>query len=614
MIASISEAQAIATTIDVTKLTRDYIKNPLEQRKNQKTEVICKEDLKYLYVDAGITKATISGYLRVSPNLLYKWIKLYDLQLDRNTIAVKSLNTKLRRYGSKSYNNIAKIAATNKANHGGKWNTQHKEHRIQSAITYKEKTGYDHNMHNPESIRKLKNTKKLKYGDENYTNSAKARQTNLQRYGYETTFERPEVQEKSKMTNLTRYGVEHTNSLQWKKDKIRNTMLERYGVTTYTKSAEYLEKMHKTNRDKFGFDNVSQSHIPMEYVTIFNDPEKLRAFILDMPVKTIPLIARELHYDVTGVYKQVYKFGLESLITWHESSGELEIDALFPQMFKKARGILDNMEIDLYNEELKFGIEFNGDYWHSDHVLKPHPGKDTKLYHQRKSLLAEEKGIFLYHIFEYEWIDESKRKRIINHINNILGRNTNRIFARKCNIKEVSNQDSRNFLDTNHIQGARNSKIRLGLYYNDELVSLMTFNSPSVNSKNNYEWELSRFCSLANYNVTGGASKLFKHFIKTYNPKSIISYSDIAKTRGRLYETLGFEFSHISNPLYCWTHRKDVLSRQQCMKKHLIRRGFDGNKTEDEIMYSLHYNKIYDCGKKVWIWKILGRGGRQWIF
>ena len=58
--------------------------------------------------------------------------------------------------------------------------------------------------------------------------------------------------------------------------------------------------------------------------------------------------------------------------------------------------------------------------------------------------------------------------------------------------------------------------------------------------KNN-EWNLSRFCNKAGYNIIGGASKLLNNFIKNNEVYRIISYADKDWSIGSLYYTLGFE-------------------------------------------------------------------------
>jgi hypothetical protein len=87
--------------------------------------------------------------------------------------------------------------------------------------------------------------------------------------------------------------------------------------------------------------------------------------------------------------------------------------------------------------------------------------------------------------------------------------------------------------------------------YEDELVSLMTFDHyEGRNKMNNDEWNINRFCNKKYYNVIGGASKLFKYFIKNYEVKRVISYSDSDWSLGGLYETLGFVKINESDPDY----------------------------------------------------------------
>ena len=301
---------------------------------------------------------------------------------------------------------------------------------------------------------------------------------------------------------------------------------------------------------------------------------------------------KKLGIENSTMRRYVMENNLEELITLYPtfSSYEIELKSYFPSLKSHIRDIIDGKEIDLYDEKNKIGIEFNGNYWHSENIV-------DKFYHQNKSLLSETKGIFLYHIFEYEWINN--KERIINQLNNLFHINETKIYARCCEIKEVNNKEKTPFLEANHMQGNDMSNIKLGLYYNNELVSIMTFAKPRFNKK--YQWELSRFCSKAGCNVVGGASKLFKYFITKYSPNNIISYSNIAHTRGNIYGMLGFNLNSIAEPNYVWINHSNVLSRYQCQKHKLLQQGYIGN-SEVDIMHQRDYYRIYDCGNKVWIW------------
>ena len=129
-------------------------------------------------------------------------------------------------------------------------------------------------------------------------------------------------------------------------------------------------------------------------------------------------------------------------------------------------------------------------------------------------------GYKLIHIFEHEWIN--KQEIIKSKLKALFGVEQERIYARKCIIKEISNKEKNDFLNQFHIQGEDKSKVKLGLFFADELVAIMTFGKPRFNK--NYEYELIRYAT--SKHVIGGASKLLKYFEHVYKPKSIITYAD----------------------------------------------------------------------------------------
>ena len=264
---------------------------------------------------------------------------------------------------------------------------------------------------------------------------------------------------------------------------------------------------------------------------------------------------------------------------------ELKIESL-----KKSRKILKGLELDVYIPEHNLAIEFDGLYWHNEEFINNN-------YHLNKTQLCETQDIKLIHIFEDEW--QYKQDIVKSRLKNILGLTLNKIYARKCIIKEVSSKDSNMFLTRNHIQGNVNSSIRLGLYYNNELVSLMTFSKGRImmgGTPNQYE--LLRFCNKLDTTVIGGAGKLLKHFIKNYNPKEIISYADRRWSMGNLYKKLGFEFIHNSTPNYWYIIGNKRNHRFGFRKSILVKQGFDKNKSEHQIMLDRKIYRIYDCGNK----------------
>jgi hypothetical protein len=252
-----------------------------------------------------------------------------------------------------------------------------------------------------------------------------------------------------------------------------------------------------------------------------------------------------------------------------------------------------NKEIDIFLPEYNIGFNIFD--------LK-------KISHENSKILKKlytkylKNNIKLIQIYSDEIIN--KIDIVKSRIKNSLNVTPNKIYARNCIIKEVNNFDKKLFLNENHIQGEDKSKIKLGLYHNNELVSLMTFRLPrhGIGKTKNSQYgtyELIRFCNKKYTNVIGAASKLLKYFIKIYNPTNIFSFADNRWSSPiyNVYLTCGFNKTNSSNHGYFYT--KDFvkrLHRSNFTKTKLKQLGFTEDKTEYEIMKLRGYYKIYDCG------------------
>lgn len=211
-------------------------------------------------------------------------------------------------------------------------------------------------------------------------------------------------------------------------------------------------------------------------------------------------------------------------------------------------------------------------------------------------------NIHIIQIYSDEWIN--KQAIVKSRIRNIFKNNNTKIYARKCEIREVAVDTKNAFLEQNHIQGKDRSKIKLGLYYKDELVSLMTFNKPRLAIGKNKEiaedtYELLRFCSALNTNIVGGASRLFKHFIKIYKPKEVYSFADNrwSSLNMNLYKAIDFQYISVSSQGYYYTNDFQTrLHRFNFNKTRLAKQGYDISKTETQIMKENGYHIIWDCG------------------
>jgi hypothetical protein len=277
------------------------------------------------------------------------------------------------------------------------------------------------------------------------------------------------------------------------------------------------------------------------------------------------------------------------------SAPEREVEAYIKSLgFDTSRGVLpDGKEIDILVDGTNIGIEFNGDFWHSEKAGK------SSTYHLEKTELFDGK---LIHLYNFMW--EKNKPLIKSMLKHALGKTSHRIYARQTRIAKVPSKDARIFLDTNHIQGFLAGSFYYGLFYKNSLVAMMTFNKCRFGNK--YEYEIGRYAVAQDTSVVGGASKLFKYFCKSQNPSSIVSYCHRFYSDGGLYKSLGMSLASTTRPGYWYLHPdgKTVSSRQKFQKHKLsgVLATFDQQKTEKQNMEDNGYSRIYDCGNWVFEW------------
>lgn len=229
-------------------------------------------------------------------------------------------------------------------------------------------------------------------------------------------------------------------------------------------------------------------------------------------------------------------------------------------------------------------------------------------FHNKNDLLyfkknLDKKSIIIYHS------ELTNKKEIIR---NIIKYNNNDneiiIHTRKCNIKKIINYNEKNkFLNNNHIQGTDKSSIIYGTYFNNDLVAIMTFdNKRQMNGgEKENEYELTRFAVKKNHIITGIFNKLLKSFVNEYKPKKIFSFADrrFSDSKNNIYVKNGFKLIKTLPPDYHYYNReysKKLLHKFGFGKSSIktkFSQIYDPNKTEWEMMDSLNFNRIWDCGK-----------------
>lgn len=267
------------------------------------------------------------------------------------------------------------------------------------------------------------------------------------------------------------------------------------------------------------------------------------------------------------------------------------------EVISGSRSILgDGREIDIFVPELKIGFEYNGVWCHSFNPEgTSYSLRKDKTYHISKTDMCEEKGIDLIQIWSSSWI--SKKEIWKSRIRAKFGIVAEKIAARKCTVREINVGEKNTFLDKNHLQGRDKSNTKLGLFYNDELVSVMTFGKSRYNK--NVDWELIRFATKLDTLIVGGFSKLLSNFRKK-NPGSIVSYADRMHSKGNVYEKNGFIVDRKNPANYHYFKGNETLLHRQNFQKSKIAEPRD-IRTEFEIMSSNGYKWVYDCGTITYI-------------
>ena len=465
---------------------------------------------------------------------------------------------------------------------------------------------------------KAKETFLKKYGVDNPAKSkevlAKIQKTNLERYGVEYSAQSDIVKEKVKTTNLKKYGVEYSFQANEVKDKIKATNLERYGVDNPSKSDIIKTRIVESNRKNLGVDYPMQSKDVMDKSRVTSFEKYGTEYPNQSDIVKSKIDASTLeHYGVNRACK-LDEFKQKVVDTNRERygvdytcliySGKLRgNDSSYNRSFAELlddNGIKYEREFLLqkYSYDFKVGetlIEINPTATHNTHFNPYGKNRIDANYHRDKSKLAKDSGYSVIHVFD--WDDVDKVVQLLKF------RVT--AYARKCDVKVVSEIDTNNYLDMYHLQGTcRGQKIRLGLYHDNQLVSLMTFGKSRFNK--NCEYELLRYCS--HYNVVGGAEKLFNHFIKEYKPSSIVSYCDTSKFSGKVYDTLGFTHVKTNSPRKHWYSTKE---KRHITDGLLLSQGYDrlfkenhGKGTSnEELILNRGYLPVYDCGQATYIWR-----------
>jgi predicted GNAT family N-acyltransferase len=453
------------------------------------------------------------------------------------------------------------------------------------------------------SKRKESNIKK--YGVDNPSKNPKIKEkqtiTLMKNYGVDCPVKNSEIKNKIASTNLEKYGnicslhgekqkiatkktweekySGHPFACEEVRKKIKKTMQKKYGKH-YTQTNDYINKTKKTCIKKYGKEHFSQSEKVKEKTKKTN----LKKYGHEYPSQNNEIMQKILESSS----KKTKKYG----------KTQKEIKKYIEKITKNKllTKVIERKEIDIFDPKTNIGIEYCGLRWHNENSPDPR----NKNYHADKYKICESNGIKLITIFEDEWIN--KEKQCKDYLKSIFGKFENRVFARKCIVKEIDKKISNKFYNDHHLFGKpTNTKISFGIFLKENLIGCASL---GYHHRDHSKTVINRVCFKPDIQIVGGASKLIKNCVdwcKKNGCYKIITWSDNRWSNGNMYKKIGFKLEKEIGPDYSYVDSKSKYKRvsKQSRKKNNTNCPLD--KTERQHAIEEGFYRIWDCGKKRWI-------------
>lgn len=428
---------------------------------------------------------------------------------------------------------------------------------------------------------------------------SKIEQSKLDKYGVVNNFLLPEMQRSFREQWLIKYGVDNPSKSEIVKNKIKKSFLKyKDGHPQREPSIQHTRRMkYFMNNNVF---HHSQLHTTSKYSNFLTMTEydKSLEIIKLFELGRLTAICDEYGISTSTAYKLCIAAGINvqrlSVSKFEKELVDYIKEIYHGQVITNDRTTINPLELDIFLPELNVAFECNGLYWHSELNNK------SRTYHLDKTKSCQSKGIHLMHVWSNDW--EDKPELLKSRIRNSIGL-SNKIYARKTVVLELTKKTERSFFEDNHIQGYVGSLICYGLYYDGNLVAAMSFGRPRY--AKGIDYELLRYANIRDSSVVGGASKIFSHFIKQKEPLSVISYCDRSFNTGSVYRQLGFIETNTSAPCYWYTKDYKTLYHRVKFQKHKLKTllaTYDESKSEWDNMKENGWDRVWDCGNYVFTW------------
>ena len=419
------------------------------------------------------------------------------------------------------------------------------------------------------------------------------------RKGSDNPATRPEVIEK-----IRKYNLDHQEELKAKREQ---TCLERYGVKNVFELKETQKKIKTTNLRKYGSASPMKNpeiagkaglRLSKSLADKYNHSERKQALKREYERLGRKLKPSEMEklwgLSQSNAYLFMRANGLEEYIVLEENQLELEVKTFLQdngiKFEQHNRSIISPKELDFYIPDYHLALEINDIRTHNS-TNSPYQSPKERNYHYHKSLACEQKGVRLIHIWEYEW-KNSRQRPILESI--ILGacNKAKTIYARKCQVEVRESSQMKDFFEKNNIQGFRGGKFAICLVYEGEVVMSYIMGHPFF-GKGKYEWEVIRGATKLNYRVIGGASKIWKYFIRNYSPKNCVYYVDFNYFNGGSLPFLNTKYIKTNPGVKNYFVETGQIKNRDPIHHHLVKQLIQENKVWE----------IWNAGTKVYLWE-----------
>lgn len=255
------------------------------------------------------------------------------------------------------------------------------------------------------------------------------------------------------------------------------------------------------------------------------------------------------------------------------------------------RTVIAPKELDILVPSKKFAVEYDSFYYHI--YTDEDPREDR---HYEKTTSAHAAGIDLLHVFQDEWRDKPDIVRSM--IMHRLGMSTERIDARKCQVRQISTKLAHGFFEANHIAGGAKARHAYGLFRDERLVAAMSIRRPwQRKHKERGLAEICRFACLTGVSVRGGLGRLLHAAIdgcKGHGFLGMMTYADLRYGRGLGYERVGFK--HVG-----WTGLSyDYTDGTKRFHRFKFRADPTRGLSERQVAQNAGVNRIYGCGNNAY--------------